>query len=129
VTSQLSLDYGQADRIERGRDELADALFAAVKELGWKRSADACGARQQDLNDALRDRQGRHIRIEWIWAIADAAGGDFKARIVEAVNRPVGMTAVPSKILTPEDRLARLENRVIEKLGPLGLQIVEENRR
>jgi hypothetical protein len=130
IGDQPELDFGAVDRMERGRDELADALMDAVRDLGgMRRAADAIGAREQDLNDAIRQREGRHIRIDWVWALAEKAGAEAEERVARAVNRPMRRVATKAPQLTPEQRLARLEQMVIDEFGPAGARLVERNRR
>lgn len=112
------------------RDELADAMLAAVKELGWDAATEAARARQQDLNDAIRGREGRHIRVEWVWALLNALpDGPIADRLHDALVRPVGRTSIPRVELTPEQRLERLEALLVERLGIVGAQLVEGSRR
>lgn len=127
---QAELDFGAVDRLERGRDELADALMEAVRDLGgMRRAAEAIGAREQDLNDAIRQREGRHIRIDWIWALAEKAGADAEEQIAQAVNRPMRRTSIPLEVITPEQELADLKRRVREEFGAAGERVVARRRR
>lgn len=57
------------------------------------------------------------------------APGEHRARIAAAMVEPLQFGVAPILPLTAEQKLARLELRVVAKLGTAGLEVVEENRR
>jgi hypothetical protein len=127
--SQASLDFGRSDRIARAYRKVLRTVGDAVDAIGLLEAAGACDCSKSDLVAALADREHRHLRVEWLLAICDAAPPDFRARIIESLVAWQGLVVQPAKELTPEERLARLEQRVATELGPMGARIVEENRR
>lgn len=105
------------------------AISDAVDAIGLLQAAGACDARKSELSDALASRDGRYMRVEWLLAICDAAPSDYRLRIVDALVAWQGLSVVPIKPMTPEERLARLEQRVATELGEAGRRVVEESRR
>lgn len=126
---QESLDFGRSHRVAAAYRKVLRALNDAVDAVGLLQAAGACDARKTELHDALADREGRYIRLEWLLAICDIAPADYRARIVTAFVEWQGLAVIPVKPLTAEEKLARLEQRLIAKLGAAGQEIVEENRR
>lgn len=120
--TQPSLDFGPGDRRDRGRMKALRVLGDVVDELSYEVACGVTDARRSELIDALGGREGRYFRLEWAIAIWSIANPDQKARI-EAACFP------KQRELTDAEKLARLELRVVERLGPVGAQLVEENRR
>lgn len=126
---QEALDFGRPHRVATAYRRLLRTLSDAVDSIGLLQAAGACDARKSELADALNGRDGRYLRVEWLLAICDAAPPDFRARIIDALVCWQGLAVQPARELTPEERLARLEQRVATELGPAGARLVEENRR
>ena len=127
--SQARLNFGPQFRKDRAHRDLLHALDAAVSSAGINAAAGACEARRQDLVDALADRDGRHMRDEWIFGILDVASSEHAKAIVDVIADYAGYALVPVRPLSAEERLARLEQEVIAELGPAAARIVERNRR
>lgn len=126
---QEALDFGRSHRVAAAYRRLLRTVSDAVDSIGLLQAAGACDARRSELADAINGRDGRYLRVEWLMAIIDASPQDFRARIIDALVEWQGLTVLPVKQLTPEERLARLEQRVAAELGSAGQRIVEENRR
>lgn len=119
---QGALDFGLDDRAERHYQRFLRVMGDVVDEMGLDVVTGACDASRSTVLDALSDREHRSWRQRWTLRIWEVANPDQKARIERACF-PV------QRELTPEEKLARLELRVVERLGPVGVQLVEENRR
>lgn len=126
---QVTFDFGREDRLERAERSLMEALTDAVSAIGLTRAAGACGARKQDLSDALNGREGRHIRISWAIRIADEAGGEHQRRILDAWNLAQGYRAEPDRPLSAEEELAQLKAEVATQFGVAGAELVNRRRR
>ena len=127
--SQGSLDFGRLHRVDIAHRQLLRILTDAVEAVGLHQAAGACDARSSELADALARREHRYMRVEWVFAICDIAPPDFRIRIADALVNWLGLRVEAAKKLKPEERLARLEERIAKHFGPAGAQLVEENRR
>lgn len=124
--SQKSLDFGRGDRTTRAYSKLLRIVGDVVDAIGLIQAAGACDCAKSDLLAALADRDHRHLRVEWLMAIMDAATPESRQLIASALLEWQGFAVIPVKPLTPEEKLARLEQRLIAKLGDVGRQLVEE---
>jgi hypothetical protein len=127
--SQEALNFGRGDRVARAYSRVLRMVSDAVDAIGLIQAAGACDCAKSDLLAALADRDHRHLRVEWLMAICDAAPPDFRMRIVSSLLEWQGFTATPVKPLTAEEKLAKLEARLVARLGDLGKQLVEESGR
>src|SRR5690348_2740387 len=100
--SQLNLEF------ERAHRRLIRAVDDAVAAIGLDVAAGACDARKQDICDALSGRENRHLRSEWVTAIANRAPEEHRRAIAAALVGPLGYEIAPKKQLTPEEEIARL---------------------
>lgn len=123
---QAALDYGDDYRKALGRRELLDALEAALDYLKAARAAGACGARRQDLNDAIVAREGRHVHADWPAAIAleckrdgTPQGDALYWRIARAVMIPFDLEPAAPMPLSIEERAFRAEAALLS-LGEIG---------
>lgn len=122
--SQGSLDFGRNDRVIRAADKLRRTLLDAVESIGWVVAAGACDCAKSDLHHALKERNERYVRIEWLMAIADAAP-DARARILGAMAECWGFTVSAAKPMTADEKLAKLEQKVAT-LGSVGVTLMSE---
>lgn len=124
-----SLDFGISSKVRAARRCLIRAVKECIDEIGSKTAEAACGARRQDLSDALADREGRRLEVEWCMAIALVSPEHLRAKVAACLVEALGYGIAPIRPLTVEERLARLEYRVATELGSAGQRIVEENKR
>lgn len=124
-----TLDFGFSRRASEARKCLIKHLKECVGEIGVEGAVEVSGARRQDLSDALADREGRRLEVEWCIAIAAASPEHLRAKVAECLVKVLGYGIAPLKPLTAEEKLARLEYRVAKRFGEAGAEIVEENRR
>lgn len=123
--SQGSLDFGRNDRVIRAADKLRRTLLDAVESIGWVVAAGACDCAKSDLHHALHERNDRYVRIEWLMAIADASP-DYRARILAAMGDCWGYAVTPTKPMSTEEKLARLEQKLASSLGAIGATLISE---
>ena len=126
---QEALDFGRAHRVATAYRRLLRVVADSVDAIGLLQAAGACDARKSELNDALQGRDGRYLRVEWLMSIIDVSPPDFRARIVAALVEWQGLAVAPAKQLTPEERLALWEQRVLTKFGAAGVELVAEMKR
>lgn len=124
-----TLDFGIASKLRAARRCLIAAVKECIEEIGTKTAEAACGARRQDLSDALADREGRRLEVEWCMAIALVSPEHLRAKVAGCLVEVLGYSVGPQVPLTAEQKLARLEYRVATELGAAGQRVVEENRR
>lgn len=127
--SQPELDYGRDYRVSEAHRAVLRAVNDAVDATTLIIAAGACGCRTAELSDVLTGRDHRYLRIEWVLAIMDIAPVDFRLRIAAALLAWIGYRPEALKPLKPEEKLARLEQRIAAKFGHAGLELVEENRK
>lgn len=106
-----------------------DALRDAIAVITPKELAYRLDIQPSYLSDALRGHDRKGLRAEWIPIILAMAPDSVRAAILTAMAAPCGYEVVRRRDLTPEERLARLEQRITSELGPAGQRLVEENRR
>jgi hypothetical protein len=127
--NQEALNFGRGDRVTRAFARVLRVVGDAVDAVGLVQAAGACDCAKSDLLAALNNRDHRHLRVEWLMAICDVAPPDFRARIVAALVEWQGLAVVPVKPLTAEEKLAKLEARLVAQLGDVGRRLVEEGGR
>jgi hypothetical protein len=123
---QPELDFGRDHRVTEAYRRVLRVVGDAVDAIGLMVAAGACGCRTPELSDVLAGRSGRYLRVEWLLAIAEASPPDFRALIC---GEWLGFVPQPIKPLTEAEKRRRLEERIVAKFGPAGLELVEENRR
>lgn len=124
-----TLDFGISAKVRAARRCLIKAVEACLDEVGLEAAIGATGARRQDLRDALSDREGRRLEVEWCMAIAMVSPEHLRAQVAECLVEALGYGVAPVKPLTTEERLARLEYRCAAEFGAAGVRLVEENKR
>jgi len=123
------LDFGISTKVRDGRRCLFQHLEVAIDDLGWDVVKAATKARQQDIRDALNDRESRRFAVEWAWSIALVVTPELRAKISACLVEPMSFGIGPLRPLTDKEKLARLEYRVATRFGAAGAELVEENQR
>lgn len=124
-----TLDFGISAKANAARRCLIRSVNECVDEIGMETAVTASTARRQDLRDALSDRDGRRLEVEWVMRIAMVSPEHLRARVATCLVEALGYAVAPIRPLTTEERLQRLEYRVATRFGSAGAEIVEENRR
>ena len=124
--SIASVGFPQAeDEWSRLREVLIQAIAVITpKELCWR-----LGIKPGYLSDALEERDRKGIKAEWIPVILALAPDGTRRAILDALAAPCGYEVERRKELTPEEKLARWEERVKQEFGAAGLRLAEEMRR
>lgn len=73
--------------------------------------------------------EDRELQVEWIPIIIGLAPDANRRAILEALAGPAGHEVQRRKELTPEEKLARWEERVKQEFGAAGLRLAEEMRK
>lgn len=110
-------------------DRLNDVVIAAIaaitpKELCWRLKI-----KPGYLSDAIEGRDRKGIRLEWLPVILAMAPDIHRRAILAEIAAPAGYEVVRRKERTPEERLSDLEERVAQRFGPAGAELIMENRR
>jgi hypothetical protein len=124
-----SLDFGNSARIRDAKRCLFRHVNQAIDEIGMDVACKASGARRQDMRDALSDREGRKLPVEWIWSIALVSPEPVRAEIAKCLLEALQYGIAPLKPLTLEQKYERLKYRVATRFGQAGVELVEENER
>jgi hypothetical protein len=127
--TQEALDFGRDHRVSEAMRSVLRILNDATDSLGLLQVAGACGCRTQDLSDALSGRPGRYFRLEWLLGLMDLADTPLRQRIAAVLVGWCGFGVTAAKPLTPAEKLARLEAKVLSKFGTAGAELVEEVKR
>lgn len=115
-----------APEIEQAEKALLDALRIAVAEITIKELAHRLDVRSSLLSDALAERSCKGVRAAWLITIIDMASEAIAIAVVNALLATRRTLEVAKrKVLTPEERAQRLEEK-LRTLGPVGLQLIRE---
>lgn len=124
-----ALDFGISAKVAAARRCLIRTIEECIDEIGMETACGASGARRQDLRDALNNRDGRRLEVEWCMAIAMISPEHLRAKVAGCLVEALGYGVAPIVPLTTEQRLARLEYRVASRFGAAVAELVEENQR
>lgn len=121
------------DRATRYTDEqiagrLRRHLGNAVDAMGLGVAAGACEAPKSDLRQAVDGSPGRYVRLDWIVPLLRLASSDDRLAFLADLLGAFDMEPVPKLRRSVERRLLDLESACVEKLGPTGRAIVDEER-
>lgn len=118
--TQTDLEFESAQR------RLIRAVEDAVNAIGLVVAAGACDASKQVISDTLAGRESRHLRSEWVTAIARYAPEEMRRAIARALVEPLGYEVQPKKKLTAEEENRRLK-AALKSLGPVGTQALRDS--
>ena len=119
--------FGTFDKypIEQAERRLLDALRAAVAEISIKELAYKLDVSPSLLADALAERSSKGVRAAWLITIVDLASEANAMEILNAIAARKSLEVAPRKVLTPEERAERLEEK-LRSLGPVGMQLIRD---
>lgn len=126
---QLTFGAVRDPRNVESWSRLLDVLRDAVMVITPKELAFRLDIQPSYLSEALRGHDRKGIRAEWIPTILAMAPEANRIAILGELAAQCGFEVIRRKDLSPEERLARLEQRITTELGPAGQRLVEENRR
>lgn len=108
---------------------LLEAIREAVVVITPKELAYRLDIQPSYLSEALAGRDRKGVRAEWLPTILAMAPDALRHSILAELAAPLGFEVVRRQDLSPEERLARLEQRIATEFGTMGARLVEENRR
>lgn len=127
--SLIPLDFGAKSRREQVARDLRRTVNDAVDSIGLGCAAAACGCEPSELREAIDGKRGRRLPLEWVIAVADVAGGAYRAAIFAAVLGPYGLATTAANPMSDADYVHHLEEVVRKGMGPAGDDLVSRARR
>ena len=124
--SQTALDFGANESARHVTAAVLDVVREVVAAVTLKQVAYDLDVSPSTLSDSLNNREHRPFRLEWLAVILSRASDTQRAALLGALAHPHGYEVTRRKVLTPEERLARLEEALRTKLGPVGEQLIKE---
>jgi hypothetical protein len=125
--SQSELNFGRLYRLDEEYKAAFRATEDTVDQVGLIVAAGASGMESPDLNKTFAPNSGRHLRLRTTMAIGAVAGFDARRAIITPIARLFGFDVQPQKPrMTPEQRIARMEARVMERFGQAGVELLAE---
>lgn len=121
------------DRAVRYTDEQIAArlrrhLGNAVDSMGLSVAAGATESPKGDLRQAVDGSPGRYVRLDWIVPLLRLASSDDRIAFLVDLLAAFDLEPAPKLRRSVERRLLDLEAACVEKLGPTGRAIVDEER-
>lgn len=115
------------DEFKRARSEqtLLEAIRLAVAKISIKELAYELDVSPSLLADALAERSNKGVRASWLVTIVDMAPMHEALAVLNALADLKRCEVAPRKELTPEEKAARLEEK-LRSMGPVGLQLIRE---
>lgn len=125
TTSQVELDFGSRVKANALWRNALDTLRAVVARVTPKEAAYQLDTGASNLADALAERDRKALRAEAMLVLLLLADDDERRAVLEPIAAALGFAIEPLEKLTPEQKLARLEEAVRTQLGPLGEQLLK----
>ncbi len=126
---ELSLDrftrLARAARLKAACHQIAEirGFDAMATELDRTFSSEGRHVSTGLLHNTLADNERNYLRAEWIPVFLEYDDGDAIAQLCADVR---GKILTPAKRLSPEDKLAILEERLVRELGDVGKRMVAD---
>lgn len=124
--SNLDLPFQRDTRAESAWLRLRKAVYEAVQAVGVKEVAYRLDVAPSLLSDALNERDRKNFQLRWVFVVLDLASDAHRRSIAAELAGYGGFDITPRKVLTAEERLARLEDALRSKLGKVGESLLEE---
>ena len=115
MRNQLDLPYNGQTAEQRWWRLVLSEVRRVVDSIGLKEAAFACDVKPSYLAHALSERDRHYLRLEWLLPLLAKTEDLGLAR---ALLDPVGLDVSRQLQLSPEEKLARLEQALAETLGP-----------
>lgn len=122
----LALNFGPNEAARGVHARVMDVVREIVATATNKQVAYDLDISPSSLADALAERQDRGIKLAWLPVLMARAAPAQRIELLAALGDSHQLDVVPRKVLTPEERLARLEEALRTKLGPVGEQLIKE---
>lgn len=101
-------------------------LRRAVDIITVKELAHALDVAPSYVVDALKGADRKHVKAEWLPVILMLSPAAQRQALLEAIAIPAGFIVQQRRQLTPEERLAALEQRVAQRFGAAGAELLKE---
>ena len=124
--SQTAIDFGANEAARNVTARVLDVVREVVAAVSLKQIAYDLDVSPSTLSDALNGREHRPFRLEWLPSILLRASDPQRAALIAELAAPVGFDVVRRKVLTAEERLARLEDALRTQLGAAGERLLRE---
>jgi hypothetical protein len=98
----------------------------AVDVITIKELAHALDVAPSYVVDALKGTERKGVKAEWLPVILMMSPSPQRQALLEALSIPAGYVVQQRRQLTPEERLAALEQRVAQRFGVAGAELLKE---
>lgn len=127
--SQIVMQYG-ADHDDR---EAWCRILPAFRDAvdvggGIKEIAYRVDVSPSLFSDALHERSNKGVRLSWLPTVLRATTDAARAGLLAEIAATCGYTVQRARVLTPEERLARIESE-LRAAGPLGEELLRRATR
>ena len=127
--STLALNFGPNEAARGVHATVMQVVREIVATATNKQIAYDLDVSPSTLADAIAERQDRGIKLSWLPVLMARATEAQRIALVDALANPHGLEVSRRKVLTPEERLARLEELVRLELGVTGEQLLKKASR
>lgn len=131
MSGQLDLEYVLEARSNAGWLRLPRAIRTGAAALGHSVLVERTEIQASILSEALADRGKRHIQARWLVTLLTEAPETEaeRAALTGVLTALAGYDIAPRKTLTPEEKLAALEEAVKDEFGQAGMRLLTRVRR
>ena len=127
--SQTAIDFGANESARHVTAAILDVVREVVGAVSLKQVAYDLDVSPSTLSDSLNGREHRPFRLEWLPVVMARASEMQRAALLSALANPHGLEVSRRKVLTPEERLSRLEELVRLELGQVGESLLKKANR
>lgn len=118
--TQIDLEFGPDARARECWADVLTAIRAAIDSIGHKELAYRLDVAPSLLSEALNERERKHVQARWLPTILLLAPDPHRKAILDALAGAAGYEVAAKKVLSPEERLTRLEDALRTRLGKVG---------
>jgi hypothetical protein len=126
MNSQTSGEFGPNECARAWWRKVLHAVRGAVDSIGHKELAFHLDIAPSLLSEALHERERKHFQLRWLPVVLMLSDELHRVSILSALAEPAGYDLAKRRRLTPQERLDKLESVVLNRLGSLGQQLLEE---
>lgn len=123
--TQIDLEFGPDARARECWSAVLAAMRAAIDSIGHKELAYRLDVAPSLLSEALNERERKHVQARWLPTILLLAPDPHRRAILDALAGVAGYEVTARKVLSPAEKLARLEEAVRSKLGAVGEELLK----
>ena len=126
MTEQIPLEFGADARAREAWSTVLRLVREGMSATGgikeWAYRLDVAPTL---LSDCLNERDRKHVQARWLVAVVVQMPDPHRRAILDALASVAGYEVAPRKVLTPAEKLARLEDAVRSKLGAVGDELLK----